>query len=56
MTQFKEPYYLVDFNSSICNFDIFINDMPAFNNHVGGGSIITYAYQSFYTRKRYIKH
>ena len=36
MTQFKEPYYLVDFNSSICNFDIFINDMPAFNHHVGG--------------------
>lgn len=36
MTQFQEPYYLVDFNSSICNFDIFINDMPAFTHHVGG--------------------
>lgn len=30
MTNFKEPYYLVDFNSSACNFEIYINDMPAF--------------------------
>lgn len=36
MTHFKEPYYLVDFNSSICNFDIFINGMPAFSHHEGG--------------------
>lgn len=36
MAQFNEPYYLVDFNSSICNFDILINDMPAFSHHVGG--------------------
>lgn len=38
MSQFKEPYYLVEFNSSICNFDIFINDMPAFSHH-GGGAV-----------------
>lgn len=37
MTRFTEPYYIVDFNSSVCNFDIFINDLPAFTHHVGGG-------------------
>ncbi|WP_291940275.1 hypothetical protein [Chryseobacterium sp.] len=36
MTRFTEPYYLVDFNSSLCNFDIFINDLPAFTHHTGG--------------------
>ncbi|WP_326984711.1 hypothetical protein VUJ46_09340 [Chryseobacterium sp. MYb264] len=36
MNNFKEPYYLVDFNSSICNFEIYINDMPAFVHHSGG--------------------
>ena len=30
MIEFKEPYYLVEFNSSIVNFEIFINDIPAF--------------------------
>lgn len=36
MSNFKEPYYLVDFNSSICNFEIFINGMPAFTHNEGG--------------------
>ena len=36
MKTFKEPYYLVDFNSSICNYEILINGMPAFINDVGG--------------------
>lgn len=36
MTQFKEPYYLVEFNSSIVNFEIYINGMPAFIHHSGG--------------------
>ncbi|GAA4758357.1 MULTISPECIES: hypothetical protein [Flavobacterium] len=36
MNNFIEPYYLVDFNSSICNFDIYINDLPAFIHNVGG--------------------
>ncbi len=34
--RFKEPYYLVEFNSSIVNFEIFINDMPAFIHNSGG--------------------
>lgn len=38
MNHFIEPYYLVDFNSSISNFEIYINDMPAFI-HLEGGSI-----------------
>jgi len=41
MNSFKEPYYLVDFNSSICNFEIYINDMPAFV-HRSGGSIASH--------------
>lgn len=41
MKEFKEPYYLVDFNSSICNFEIYINDMPAFI-HKEGGSIASH--------------
>lgn len=36
MNQFKEPYYLVEFNSSIVNFEIYINGMPAFIHHSGG--------------------
>lgn len=36
MIEFKEPYYLVEFNSSIVNFEIFINDIPAFIHHSGG--------------------
>lgn len=34
----KEPYYLVDFNVSLTNFDILINDVLAFS-HDSGGSI-----------------
>ncbi|ARS42223.1 hypothetical protein CA265_22210 [Sphingobacteriaceae bacterium GW460-11-11-14-LB5] len=34
--RFVEPYYLVDFDMSICNFEILINDMPAFRNTDGG--------------------
>ncbi|WP_412466919.1 hypothetical protein [Pedobacter sp. KLB.chiD] len=34
----KEPYYLVDFNVSLANFDILINDVLAFS-HDSGGSI-----------------
>jgi len=34
--KFVEPYYLVDFDMSICNFEILINDMPAFRNTDGG--------------------
>jgi len=41
MSNFIEPYYLVDFNSSICNFEILINDMPAFL-HEDGGSIASH--------------
>ena len=41
MKEFKEPYYLVDFNSAICNFEIYINDMPAFI-HKEGGSIASH--------------
>ncbi len=41
MKEFKEPYYLMDFNSSICNFEIYINDMPAFI-HKEGGSIASH--------------
>lgn len=41
MNAFKEPYYLVDFNSSICNFEIYVNDMPAFI-HQDGGSIASH--------------
>lgn len=36
MYPFKEPYFLVEFNSSIVNFEIYINDMPAFTHHSGG--------------------
>lgn len=38
MKNFINPYYLVDFNSSICNFKIYINDIPVFT-HNGGGII-----------------
>lgn len=41
MNQFKEPYYLVEFNSSIVNFEIYINDMPAFT-HQSGGAIFSH--------------
>ena len=41
MKEFKEPYYLMDFNSSICNFEIYINDMHAFI-HKEGGSIASH--------------
>lgn len=36
MKNFKEPYYLLDFSSSICNFEVNINEMPAFSNSEGG--------------------
>lgn len=36
MMKFVEPYYLVDFDMSICNFEILINDVPAFRNTDGG--------------------
>lgn len=26
----KKPFYLVDFNSSLCNYQIFINDIPCY--------------------------
>jgi len=35
INNFKEPYYLVDFNASICNFEVLVNDMPAFLNNKG---------------------
>lgn len=37
MEKFKEPYYLVEFTSSLCNFEICVNDVPAFNHNLGGG-------------------
>ncbi|MBE0393897.1 hypothetical protein [Flavobacterium sp. PL002] len=36
MKNFTNPYYLVDFNASICNFEIYINDLPAYVHSVGG--------------------
>lgn len=33
---FKKPYFQVNFNASICNFEVYINDMPAFVHHEGG--------------------
>lgn len=38
MKKFKEPYFLVDFKSSICNYEILINDVPAYI-HTDDGSI-----------------
>ena len=46
MIEFKEPYYLVEFNSSIVNFEIFINDIPAFIHH-SGGAIFSHVPLSF---------
>ena len=37
MNQFRKPYYLVEFTSSLCNFDIYINGLPAFSHNQGGG-------------------
>lgn len=36
MKNFTTPYYLVDFNASICNFEIYINDLPAYVHRTGG--------------------
>jgi hypothetical protein len=47
MKDFKEPYYLVDFTSSICNFEIFLNDMPAFIHHEGGSMSSHYPINHF---------
>lgn len=38
MNNFKEPLYLVAFNSAICNYEIYINDFPAYS-HIEGGSV-----------------
>ena len=38
MTNFKEPIYLVSFRSALCNYEIFINNFPAYN-HFEGGSV-----------------
>jgi hypothetical protein len=42
MKNLKNPYYLVDFSASICNFEICINDVPAFIHN--GGRIISSHY------------
>lgn len=42
-----DPYYLVDFNSSICNFEIYINDMPAFIHNEGGSIASHYPINHF---------
>jgi len=36
MENFNKPYYLVDFDMSICNFEILINDLLAFKSMDGG--------------------
>lgn len=47
MKNFVDPYYLVDFSSSICNFEIYINDMPAFMHHNGGSIASHYPINHF---------
>ncbi|TWP31048.1 hypothetical protein ETU08_03305 [Apibacter muscae] len=41
MNNILQPFYLVDFTSSICNFEIYINDMPVFL-HYDEGSLSTH--------------
>jgi len=41
MKNFKEPYFVVDFNMSICNFEILINDVSVFKK-MNGGSIASH--------------
>ncbi|NHN27605.1 hypothetical protein FIA58_018140 [Flavobacterium jejuense] len=38
MNNFKSPLYLVSFKSAICNYEIYINDLPAYS-HLEGGSV-----------------
>lgn len=38
MNNFKEPIYLVAFRSAICNYEIYINNLPAYI-HLEGGSV-----------------
>ncbi|MDV6167371.1 hypothetical protein R1T16_02975 [Flavobacterium sp. DG1-102-2] len=47
MANFKEPYYLVDFDAALCNFEIYINDMPAFKHHRGGSIASHYPINHF---------
>ena len=50
MNTVNRPSYFVDFNASICNFEILINDMPAFLQHEGGSIISQYPINSFIYR------
>lgn len=43
----KEPYYLVDFNVSLANFDILINDVLAFSYDSGGSIYSNYPINHF---------
>lgn len=36
MKNFVEPFYMVDFNSSLCNFEIFVDNIPLFRHFEGG--------------------
>lgn len=38
MNNFKEPLYIVAFKSAICNYEIYINNLPAYS-HIEGGSV-----------------
>ena len=38
MKNFKEPIYLVSFRSALCNYEIFVNNLPAYI-HFEGGSV-----------------
>ena len=43
----KEPYYLVDFNVALANFDILINDVLAFSYESGGSIFSNYPINHF---------
>ncbi|MGO3183412.1 MAG: hypothetical protein ACTIJ9_11325 [Aequorivita sp.] len=47
MPNFKKPYFVVDFNKSICNFEILINDIPAFKSMDGGSLASHYPINQF---------
>ncbi len=47
MSDFNKPYFVVDFNKSICNFEILINDMPAFKSMDGGSLASHYPINHF---------
>ena len=36
MNHLIEPYYLVGYHSAVCNFEIFVNELPAFMHYEGG--------------------